>query len=52
MVPWRVGLDVDSLTAAMKARDVPLILHLSADLGHYVADMHVRSTPRKTTTAS
>ncbi|MCL5033935.1 MAG: S1/P1 Nuclease [Bacteroidetes bacterium] len=41
MVAWRVGWDIDSLTAAMKAHDVPLILHLSADLGHYVADMHV-----------
>ncbi len=41
IVPWRVGWDVDSLTAAMKEHDVPLILHLSADLGHYVADMHV-----------
>ncbi len=41
MVPWRVGLDVDSLSAAMKAHDIPLVLHLSADLGHYVADMHV-----------
>ncbi len=41
MVPWRVGLDTDSLSAAMEAHDVPLVLHLSADLGHYVADMHV-----------
>lgn len=41
MVAWRVGADVDSLSAAMKAHDVPLILHLSADLSHYVADMHV-----------
>ncbi len=41
IVPWRVGRDVDSLTEAMKAGDVPLILHLSADLGHYVGDMNV-----------
>ena len=41
LVPWRVGWGVDSLSAAMKAHDVPLVLHLSADLGHYVADMHV-----------
>ena len=41
VVPWRVGIEVDSLTAAMKAGDGPLILHLSADLGHYVADMNV-----------
>jgi hypothetical protein len=41
VVPWRVGIDEDSLTAAMKANDVPLILHLSADLGHYVGDMNV-----------
>jgi len=41
LVPWRVGWQVDSLSAAMKAHDIPLILHLSADLGHYVADMNV-----------
>lgn len=41
IVPWNVGWMVDSLTAAMKAHDVPLVLHLSADLSHYVADMHV-----------
>ncbi len=41
VVPWRVGIEMDSLTAAMKAGDVPLILHLSADLGHYVGDMNV-----------
>ncbi|MCL4510220.1 MAG: S1/P1 Nuclease [Bacteroidetes bacterium] len=41
LVPWRVGWEVDSLSAAMKAHNVPLVLHLSADLGHYVADMHV-----------
>lgn len=41
MVAWRVGIDMDSLTEAMKAHDIPLVLHLSADLGHYVADMHV-----------
>ncbi len=41
IVPWIVGWEVDSLSAAMKAKDVPLVLHLSADLGHYVADMNV-----------
>jgi hypothetical protein len=41
MVAWRVGIDVDSLTEAMRAHDIPRVLHLSADLGHYVADMHV-----------
>lgn len=40
-VPWTVGIEVDSLAAAMKADNVPLILHLSADLGHYVGDMNV-----------
>ncbi len=40
-VPWTVGLEVDSLSSAMKAHNIPLVLHLSADLGHYVADMHV-----------
>jgi hypothetical protein len=41
VVPWRVGIDLDSLSAAMKADNLPLILHLSADLSHYVADMNV-----------
>jgi hypothetical protein len=41
VVPWRVGKDMDSLSAAMKTDDVPLILHLSADIGHYVGDMNV-----------
>lgn len=41
IVPWRVQWLTDSLTHAMKEKDVPLILRLSADLGHYVADIHV-----------
>ncbi|HUI30052.1 MAG TPA: hypothetical protein VLX91_07535 [Candidatus Acidoferrales bacterium] len=40
-VPWTVGLAVDSLAAAMKTGNIPLVLHLSADLGHYVGDMNV-----------
>ncbi|MGC8594983.1 MAG: zinc dependent phospholipase C family protein [Candidatus Kryptoniota bacterium] len=41
IVPWMVKWMTDSLTYAMEKKDVPLILRLSADLGHYVADMHV-----------
>lgn len=40
-VPWQIGLMVSRLTYAFKNEDIDLILHYSADLGHYVADAHV-----------
>ncbi len=41
IVPWHVNLMVIRLTKAFEAKDVDKILHLSADLGHYVGDSHV-----------
>ena len=41
IVPWKVKWLTDSLSQAMERKDVPQVLRLSADLGHYVADMHV-----------
>ncbi|GAC1371627.1 MAG: hypothetical protein NVS3B25_24940 [Hymenobacter sp.] len=38
IVPWHVVSMKNQLTAAFQARDTDRILHLSADLGHYVAD--------------
>jgi hypothetical protein len=41
IVPWHVEKVLFALTEAFKKRDKIAILHLSADLGHYVADAHV-----------
>lgn len=41
IVPWHVNLMVLRLTKAFEEKDVDKILHLSADLGHYVGDSHV-----------
>ena len=38
IVPWHVASMKNQLTAAFRARDTDRILHLSADLGHYIAD--------------
>lgn len=38
IVPWNVASMKNQLTAAFQARDTDRILHLSADLGHYIAD--------------
>jgi len=38
IVPWHINLVQYQLTEAFKQRDVPRILRLSAELGHYVAD--------------
>jgi hypothetical protein len=38
IVPWQVARMKGQLTAAFRDRDTDRILHLSADLGHYVAD--------------
>jgi hypothetical protein len=39
--PWNVYHVKIQLTEAMKRKDIKAILRLSADLGHYIADMHV-----------
>lgn len=41
IVPWHIQNVLFRLTEAFKAKDVNLILKLSADLGHYVGDLHV-----------
>jgi hypothetical protein len=38
IVPWQVARMKGQLTAAFRERDTDRILHLAADLGHYVAD--------------
>jgi hypothetical protein len=39
--PWNVYHTKIQLTEAFKRKDVNAILRLSADLGHYIGDMHV-----------
>jgi hypothetical protein len=41
IVPWHVNVMVIRLTKAFEEKNVDKILHLSADLGHYVGDSHV-----------
>jgi hypothetical protein len=41
IVPWHIEKMVYRLTEAFKAENLDLILHYSADLGHYVGDAHV-----------
>lgn len=41
IVPWNIQKTYDALVAAFKRQDSSRILHLSADLGHYIADAHV-----------
>lgn len=41
IVPWHCYLMLQRLTDAFREKDVPRILRISADLGHYIADAHV-----------
>jgi len=41
IVPWNLELIKYQLTKAFEAKNLQLILKLSADLGHYAADLHV-----------
>lgn len=41
IVPWHIEKMVYRLTDAFKEENLDLILHYSADLGHYIADAHV-----------
>ena len=41
IVPWWVNTMLGRLTTAFKNQDAEKILHLSADIGHYIADAHV-----------
>lgn len=41
IVPWHIDVMVRRLQDAFKKEDIDRILHVSADLGHYIADAHV-----------
>lgn len=41
IVPWHVVRILQSLTDAFSKKDAGSILHLSSDIGHYIADAHV-----------
>ncbi len=41
IVPWHIDVMVRRLQEAFKKENIDLILHVSADLGHYIADAHV-----------
>ena len=41
IVPWNIQMTYYALVSAFKRQDSSRILHLSADLGHYIADAHV-----------
>jgi hypothetical protein len=41
IVPWHIEKMVYRLTEAFRSENYDLILHYSADLGHYIADAHV-----------
>jgi hypothetical protein len=41
IVPWYINTVLFRLTEAFKEKDVPKILRLSADLGHYTGEAHV-----------
>jgi protein tyrosine phosphatase len=41
IVPWNIQKTYYALVAAFRRQDSSRILHLSADLGHYIADAHV-----------
>lgn len=41
IVPWHVVTVLYRLTDAFKENDLPKILRVSADLGHYIGDAHV-----------
>ena len=41
IVPWQIELIKYQLTKAFESKNLYLIIKLSADLGHYAADLHV-----------
>ncbi len=41
IVPWYIEKMMSRLTEAFRTENMDLILHYSADLGHYIADSHV-----------
>ena len=41
IVPWYIEKMMSRLTEAFRTENMDLILHYSADIGHYIADSHV-----------
>jgi len=41
IVPWYIEKMMSRLTEAFRTENLDLILHYSADIGHYIADSHV-----------
>ncbi len=41
ILPWHIYRVKHALTAAFRKKDLSLIIKLSADIGHYIADAHV-----------
>ena len=41
IVPWHINVMLQRLTKAFKDKNAELILHYSADIGHYIGDSHV-----------
>jgi hypothetical protein len=41
IVPWHIQVMMGRLTRAFKEKNTELILHYSADIGHYIGDAHV-----------
>ena len=41
IVPWHIQVMSQRLTKAFKDKNAELILHYSADIGHYIGDAHV-----------
>ena len=41
IVPWYIEKMMNRLTEAFRQENLDLILHYSADIGHYIADSHV-----------
>jgi len=41
IIPWHIACAKKLLTAAFRQQNIPKILRISADLGHYIADAHV-----------
>lgn len=41
IVPWHIQVMLNRLTAAFKQKNFTVIMKISAELGHYIADSHV-----------
>ncbi len=41
IIPWQINKTYLNLVEAFKTKNIPRIIQLSADIGHYIADAHV-----------